>query len=537
MNNNNSQTKSNNNMENTERSGYIEAIKSLIKNWNVSSTEVFGQSNEYVTEKSEPYTILEFKEVNELYPGRGKWIYTLQPDGIYWSNSSNDMKVSKESMLNGGFSVQSGNWIIQKIRRNSDNETFQIGDWIQHKIVGDIVQIDNIQYHGTSAYLNQKGASVQQNNINNVIKVPAPVQEPIWQVEAYKEDTEATVIRYRTSNGKFAFGKNGIELNENICKQTGDKIWSVKRLTDGLIVTVGDKITAPATHTGNKPMEVLEIVTNDRGNCLLKTREFDIHGVGIENVQKPKLLCVTEDGVEVYDLDIPVWLISPYGTVQKGSDNLSKCSEWVWNGKCKWKIFSTEKARSEYIDSKSPKWVPEVGEWVYIVKNCSSSNNKPDTVAKVVEVRECCVDRDPATGKYIEEMNCELEGLDKWEPVRYLRKATQEEIDSVKPKILLTTQDGIEVTDPEQMLYGVSDAWIRYGQSAKGVLSNPVTKDNVKWFSTQELRDEYILNNKPLFSIQDLHELELQSGYCKNKTSIWLDKYKVIAKAKEKLNA
>lgn len=63
-----------------------------------------------------------------------------------------------------------------------------------------------------------------------------------------------------------------------------------------------------------------------------------------------------------------------------------------------------------------------------------------------------------------------------------------------QPTILLTTEDGKEITDGEQVLYGID---IVFNGFYKSTAKNCNNKD-VKYFSTKEAREEYILQNKPI---------------------------------------
>ena len=71
-----------------------------------------------------------------------------------------------------------------------------------------------------------------------------------------------------------------------------------------------------------------------------------------------------------------------------------------------------------------------------------------------------------------------------------------------KPKVILTTEDGVHITDREKYLPSVQTAnWKERSMAAHqylGVLSD------YKIFSSEAKRDEYILQHKPLITLTDI---------------------------------
>ena len=62
-----------------------------------------------------------------------------------------------------------------------------------------------------------------------------------------------------------------------------------------------------------------------------------------------------------------------------------------------------------------------------------------------------------------------------------------------QPTILLTTEDGKVITDGEQMLFAIDEEFNNVNQQFAKKLYR-----GLKYFSTSEARDEYILQNKPI---------------------------------------
>ena len=73
-----------------------------------------------------------------------------------------------------------------------------------------------------------------------------------------------------------------------------------------------------------------------------------------------------------------------------------------------------------------------------------------------------------------------------------------------KPKVILTTQDGIDITDRYQTIYILKPDWGLEHLSAQ-LITNDYYRDLCKLFSSEAKRDDYILENKPCMS---LHEVE-----------------------------
>jgi hypothetical protein len=74
-------------------------------------------------------------------------------------------------------------------------------------------------------------------------------------------------------------------------------------------------------------------------------------------------------------------------------------------------------------------------------------------------------------------------------------------LDKIKTP-LFVTDDGIKVFDENQTIHGVlTDFWIKVSYTPH--LAS-MFKEHGKWFSSEEKRDQYILMNKPLLSLQEI---------------------------------
>lgn len=100
-------------------------------------------------------------------------------------------------------------------------------------------------------------------------------------------------------------------------------------------------------------------------------------------------------------------------------------------------------------------------------------------------------------------------------------------------KVILTTQDGIDITDPEQYLYYIHSEW-KVDSFKAGKLTN--VHNTVKIFSSEAKRDEYILNSKPLLNLTEVKSaLNDSYGYFKNSHQarrVQVEKLTELAKSK-----
>lgn len=95
--------------------------------------------------------------------------------------------------------------------------------------------------------------------------------------------------------------------------------------------------------------------------------------------------------------------------------------------------------------------------------------------------------------------------------------------------VILTTEDGVNITNSKQMIYGVEkDFSCTYNISA-----NNYEDDTPKYFSTEIARDEYILQNKPI-TVTHKEMLEHKKDNCNNYNTTAADDLKEFFKSKQK---
>lgn len=74
----------------------------------------------------------------------------------------------------------------------------------------------------------------------------------------------------------------------------------------------------------------------------------------------------------------------------------------------------------------------------------------------------------------------------------------------IVPSFEYTTEDGVKITDEKQTVFGMGvKSFDLYAWKAKSIAK----QYKIKWFSTEKVRDEYIKENKPMYSRSDMKNL------------------------------
>lgn len=190
-----------------------------------------------------------------------------------------------------------------------------------------------------------------------------PEKYPEFWEEIKDKEYEVLKIKYNDSetyaelcvDGTYCYIGNikkreGSSLEE--CLRTNWGIYSIKRLSDGEVFTVGDKITG-ASYNDVRVIKTIKL----NPMCIGKGIYFEQSGghTELEAAKKAKYpLFITEDKVEVFEND-SVWLVKP---------SIEKFFIINWkkyfgdNGKPmpKDKAFSKEINAQKYIDESKPKY-------------------------------------------------------------------------------------------------------------------------------------------------------------------------------------
>ena len=213
--------------------------------------------------------------------------------------------------------------------------------------------------------------AITQYFVENTPEFWEEVKEKEWEIYGFKHKSEYPIIAYIQINGTYQSylpmtqRERGLSLTEMMMSSEWS-VYSIKRLSDNQIFSIGDKITCQNSHRDN-PEAITKIALNKEGTPCLFTNSFYNNGINIFKAIKNNCLFVTEDGVEIFEgnkyycvhfqdsRDIqPSWnkipLFECYGpnNATKETDNIKYTKDA--------KYFSTEKAANDWIKMNKPKY-------------------------------------------------------------------------------------------------------------------------------------------------------------------------------------
>lgn len=203
---------------------------------------------------------------------------------------------------------------------------------------------------------------------------------PIWMIENSNDweeiksiDYEILEFRFKGENDfSWKLIKNNIYKSKGIYTRTLDEmfnwetfvlkespfIYSIKRLSDGKIFTIGDKINCQK----DQNQILLEIqIYNEKIRFKMKFQKN--HGwdssYTLDFINKPDKLFTTEDGIDIFDKNIKIfWLDWSLG---KMGLNKPSISEYSYNDCClaspsQYKIFLTKQSAIDYWELNTAKF-------------------------------------------------------------------------------------------------------------------------------------------------------------------------------------
>jgi hypothetical protein len=177
--------------------------------------------------------------------------------------------------------------------------------------------------------------------------------------------TDCNNIHIKLSNGNFKYGISTI--SEDFINEY--PIHSVKRLSDGEVFTVGDKVSDKMIIWKN--CNIREFIINEN-NLIVSIKQQELHGNYalncIKHIKKP--LFTTEDGVDIFKGDKTCWINS-----------------WIVTNFTDWKRtmflelnekhFSTIEKANEYILMNKPCLsINDISKFYTSAKNGLSNNSK-----------------------------------------------------------------------------------------------------------------------------------------------------------------
>lgn len=182
------------------------------------------------------------------------------------------------------------------------------------------------------------------------------VIEKDYEILSFTDNAKIPRIDTKRENGLFGVSKGTnyqkTGLYEERLYDIASKYWnihSVKRLSDGEIFTIGDKIICP-----NKKIQPIEyIIVSNNEIWLGIVNKYEAGGPHqLSHINKAFILFKTEDGVEIYKGDSAyiVWLDRKHQASHLNSDKPTNIYAIIDNVK----YFSTKEKAEEYVLMNKP---------------------------------------------------------------------------------------------------------------------------------------------------------------------------------------
>ena len=213
---------------------------------------------------------------------------------------------------------------------------------------------NNSQYFFEQYYYKDKnniGYGISIDMIENYSEFWQEVIENDYEILSFRSKVDPTSIWTLRNNGYYRRDTMTKDwAKESFLKNNVEEIYSVKRLSDGEIFTIGDKVmfSAKSGCTLKGPITSFGI-DSDYGivvNYTDKSKGYGHHSNYLHNAEKP--LFVTEDGIGVYENN-NIYVVRPNFTIWYTTVKTN-----ILNFINEYKIFSTEKSAEEYIIRNKP---------------------------------------------------------------------------------------------------------------------------------------------------------------------------------------
>lgn len=272
-----------------------------------------------------------------------------------------------------------------------------------------------------------------------------------------------------------------------------------------LAIKIGDTWYGQTCSTNNSlaAHEFADYNAANRGNVKVFRSTF-ARDQYVKDNNKPQFEFTTEDGLKVtaleYELNtlkVEIWKETSVTPAFMAKDL----------DKNKWKFFYHRDNLLKYIEEHRPKskfeFITEDGyrtedpeEMLYTLSIITWLEISPTSARLAKAIQNSPV---PSKMKFFSKLS-ELE---------YYR-------DKFQPKVILTTQDGIDITDPFQRVYIIRPDWKEDFLTAS-LIGNEYYLKLCKLFSSEAKRDEYIMNTKPLLSLSEVKSALADShGFYRN---------------------
>ncbi len=183
------------------------------------------------------------------------------------------------------------------------------------------------------------------------------VEQLDYEILTFSDNVTKGVLYEKQPSGRY--GKGGFSTEDCLVKY-GNSIHSVKRLSDGVVFTVGDCVVT-------KNVLIPEIITGFRINdgktsfkkgIWVTVKNGGMHLDRIKEIRRPIL--TTEDGVPVYSYDsVQHWVIN--GNCEYALGLCKPNVDLLRDEPNTYKVFSTENAARDYVRKNTPIFVTEDG--------------------------------------------------------------------------------------------------------------------------------------------------------------------------------
>jgi len=276
------------------------------------------------------YEILSFYFHGKIYEKTGEisdHYLTGKPYNVFRVKGQTGM-ITNERVETRSFDE---NFYIHSVKRLSDREIFTIGDRVgatnnfytggmfhRGKVSERVSEDWDGEFYDTTVK-NFEFAGGRLCIVYNTER--APIGQPIEYVNKLRDKkpknnyeilslmfNEDGVLRYKDIDGCFKYerqlGQDGFNNNLNACLNNGWSINSIRRLSDGQILTLGDKIEV----RGLGEPTIIEEIAFIEGGDEIEINNF-IYLFDIQKADKP--LFTTEDGDNIYEGDKIYWQ-NPY---------------------------------------------------------------------------------------------------------------------------------------------------------------------------------------------------------------------------------
>lgn len=308
---------------------------------------------EEIVEKD--YEILSFYYKNVA----GKGDNYVDPDYIWYETYKGSGLWSRKGNVTSPYTINEllnhNSFRIHSIKRLSDSQIFTIGDRISYiNSLGSFI-LQQIEFEcapsdkntGRLTFIHDHKTLGKWLNLKDLKKVVEQDFEILKFHDGFNE-------YYKIENGNFTINfqyKYTIDaLLDRLINKKDLKIYSVKRLSDGEIFTIGDKVC----ETFQGTIVRFEIDDLAKSGLAVYTDKWITEGydnVCISVIKKNKILFTTEDGVNIYKNDKFYFVSENFNNLKYVVENYA--SEGYYMGS-DMKTFSTKEIAEKYILLNTP---------------------------------------------------------------------------------------------------------------------------------------------------------------------------------------